>query len=511
MPRKKKARAAWRMDRGAPAGWQRRLIVEMKDVYEVLCAGTVGSGKTDPGVMMPVVYRDYRTSPHFKALILRYNAKDLDKEIYQRITRADMWPRYVGGTLNETSGVYRMRSGGRAVFGHTKNLMSLRGAEYQYCYLDELTHWPDERDYLYVMTRMRSAQGLPIRVRAGTNPGGPGHEWVRRRWGPWLASDYLAKDQDSHDLYAGAASLRALGYAPRTSSTGKPLPPVDSGAVLHYTLDEDGNEAWAPPGTPHALTRTCIRTRTEDNVALAQSDPEYLYRVRAVGSVLRAQLGDDDWDVKGGGGEDFERSWFDVVEMPPANLAGVLRRWDFAWTKKKKSDWTVGVKLGWTKDGHWYVLHVVRMKAKPADVFATLRQTAKIDGIGVPVVIPLDGTAARVVEGNALEALQGFTMHSTKEVGTKETRISTIQPQAKAGRFHLVRGAWNEPFLDEVDGYDSEKECKDDQLDALAGAFLWATDKKKAPTMEQVSSDVRDLKEFSAKLQDFLDRPERVG
>ena len=54
-------------------------------------------------------------------------------------------------------------------------------SEYQVVCLDELTTF-EEYQYTYMLSRVRSAKGLPVRIRAATNPGGIGHEWVMRRW-----------------------------------------------------------------------------------------------------------------------------------------------------------------------------------------------------------------------------------------------------------------------------------------------------------------------------------------
>lgn len=491
---RRKPKPAWKLDKGAPDGWQRHMVIALKDVHEVLCAGTVGSGKTDPGVMMPVIYRDYRRSAHFKGLVLRHNGNDLDKEIYQRVTREDMYPRYAGGGLNETTGVYRFRSGGRVIFGHTKNIRSLQGGEYQYVWFDELTHWETPEDYIYVCaSRLRSSVGLPIRVRAGTNPGGPGQEWVRARWGPWLAGDYLSKAADGTDRYPGAESLRRLGFVPRVGPDGRPRAPVDSGVVLWYVTDKDtGRSEWAREGTPTALSRTCLRTTTADNRALASADPMYEVRSRELaalrGGALAAQLRQDDWDMRDSTDEFFSRAWFDVVTVVPP-LVGVIRRWDFAWTVRGRSDWTVGVKFGWTADGHYYVLNVVRLKGRPEEVFKTMLTTAQGDGRAVPVVIPMDGTASHVVYDAVVRQLAGYQVVGVREHGKKEVRIGALKSQATAKRLHLVQGVWNEPYLDEVQAYRGDGLRPDDQLDATAGAFLYATGGHAPPTQERLQED----------------------
>lgn len=63
------------------------------------------------------------------------------------------------------------------------------------CGYDELTEFPWEDQYLYLQSRMRSSVGfhppaadgltvdrVPLRMRAATNPGGVGGDWVRKRF-----------------------------------------------------------------------------------------------------------------------------------------------------------------------------------------------------------------------------------------------------------------------------------------------------------------------------------------
>jgi hypothetical protein len=58
-----------------------------------------------------------------------------------------------------------------------------QGRQYQYIGWDELTHWQSPVAYEYLLSRLRSPDpAITCYVRATTNPGGAGHEWVKRRW-----------------------------------------------------------------------------------------------------------------------------------------------------------------------------------------------------------------------------------------------------------------------------------------------------------------------------------------
>jgi len=518
-------RPPWQPDSGELAGPQRRFLVELGHVFELLNAGEVGSGKTDAALMAPVVYPEYRKHPRFKGIMLRFSAGNKVKvgdafaEFFQRIEEPGRWRRYVGGRLNRTDGIYRYKSGGQVFFTSTRDLRSLHGPEFQLVYADELTHWPEPADYLYVaFTRARSSGGLPVRVRASTNAFGPGKAWVRSRWGPWLARDYLSRNAEG-DIHAGAASLRALGYQERRDAAGELLAPCQSGEVLHFLLAEDGSETWVAAGTPGALTRSCLRTRTVDNLALMRSDPTYSSRTRAVGATMGAQLARDDWDLRiGEGVKYFDRSKVKIVtEVPP--LVGVVSRWDFGWTKKRKSDYSVRVKLGWTAGRVLYpggpqvkeyvILHMLRIKGLPDQVFKAVRQTAEADGRGVRVVVPIDFSSGLVVASDVAALLDGWVVKAVRESGqgTKDVRISTLQAPIEAERFSALRGGWNDAFLDELGEY--PEVAHDDQLDGLAGAFLEANDPKQAPEQEEIKEDLQRAQRLVQRLESAWEEPER--
>lgn len=452
---------------------QTTILRNLSPVYELLYAGEVGGGKTDLISMAPLCYPEYRT-PHFKGLILRHDGQDLDKEIIPRTQRSDMYPAYApGAKFNSNKRFWNLPSGGRIILTHAKDLMAHWGPEYQYAGWDELTHFTEEQ-YTWILGRLRSSVGLPIRVRCATNPPGPGRAWVRRRWGPWLDRHYLTPPVDAPEhIHKAARSLAAL-LPPRQDVDGRPLPPAQSAQVLWYTYDEDLHEVWVPEGTPGALSRVWVMSRTSDNPALSAADPGYRDRLKALGGLLVQQLGGGDWDVEQLPGDFFERTWFRVQEMTPAKVVGRIRRWDFAWTKKKKSDNSAGILLSWDNEGRFTVEHAVVTKGLPHEVRALVKQTAEADGIGVKVVVPVDFSAGLYVEEDLVRVLAGFQVEGVEEKGSKDERIAIIQPQAQAGFVHLVAGAWVAGFLDEAQAYRPGRHGGWDRLDALAGGILYA-------------------------------------
>ena len=57
------------------------------------------------------------------------------------------------------------------------------GHEYPWMGFEELTQWPDDVPYKLMQSCSRpTAQGVPTRIRSTTNPDGPGHRWVKKRF-----------------------------------------------------------------------------------------------------------------------------------------------------------------------------------------------------------------------------------------------------------------------------------------------------------------------------------------
>lgn len=61
------------------------------------------------------------------------------------------------------------------------DVLRYQGAEYDIVRFDELTHFT-ENQYTYLLSRVRGTNGYPKQIKSSTNPGGIGHNWVKRRF-----------------------------------------------------------------------------------------------------------------------------------------------------------------------------------------------------------------------------------------------------------------------------------------------------------------------------------------
>jgi hypothetical protein len=158
-------------------------------LLELLYGGAAGGGKSDWLIMGGLQYVDV---PDYAALILRRSFQDLNKP-GAIMSRSKAWLRQSNASWNENNHEFTFPSGAKLAFGFVKadeDVYQYQSAEYQYIGIDELTQFT-EFQYTYMMSRLRRPSGLeddhplsrvPLRVRAATNPGGRGHQWVRRRF-----------------------------------------------------------------------------------------------------------------------------------------------------------------------------------------------------------------------------------------------------------------------------------------------------------------------------------------
>lgn len=149
---------------------------------EAMYGGAAGGGKSDALLMAALQYVDH---PNYSALILRRSFRDLN-QADAIMTRSQSWLRGTRARWNGNDYRWTFPSGATLTFGYLKTLTDkyqYQGTAFQYVGWDELTQFP-EQDYRYLFSRLRRLEGstVPVRMRAATNPGGIGHEWVRRRF-----------------------------------------------------------------------------------------------------------------------------------------------------------------------------------------------------------------------------------------------------------------------------------------------------------------------------------------
>jgi hypothetical protein len=222
------------MDEWKPFPKQEQALVVK--AFEVLFGGARGPGKTDTGIawlLKPL--SDPKVSAkslnRYRALVIRKNSTDLT----DWLDRASfMYSRYgakLGTEFNAP--VIRFPSGAKFRTGHLKDEQAYSkyvGHEYQRELIEELNQIPNERRYLQLISSCRSTvDGLDPRVFATTNPGGLGHNWIKKRFvdiAPPGEKYYYEED------VAGAKVRRSRIFIHATMDDNPVLMQKDPGYVL---------------------------------------------------------------------------------------------------------------------------------------------------------------------------------------------------------------------------------------------------------------------------------------
>jgi predicted phage terminase large subunit-like protein len=375
---------------------------------EAMYGGAAGGGKSDALLMAALQWVEV---PTYSALLLRRTFPDLNQP-GGLIPLSKEWLAGTGVKWNDNEHRWTFPSGATITFGylqHEDDKLRYQGAAYQFIGFDELTQF-SETQYKYLFSRIRKLEQspVPLRMRSASNPGGPGHDWVKERF-----------------ITDGVSS------------------------------------------------RVFIPARLADNPSLDQD--AYLESLAELDHHTRKQLLEGDWDARPPG-DLFRRGWFTKVQSAPECVSWV-RYWDLAATEpseaNKDPDWTVGLRMGRTKDGVYVVEHIKRDRRRPDGVKKMARQMADRDGVGTKIKLEQEpGSSGKTVVDQWQRDLPDRTVKGNRSTGKKWDRASVVSSKAEAGQIQIVEADWNSKFLDELEAFtEDDQHAHDDQVDALSGAY----------------------------------------
>lgn len=381
--------------------------------------------------------------PSYRALLLRRTYPELAKSL---IDRSQEPYSGVGGRYSVAEKTWTFPGGAKILFGYLateKDKYQYASAEFQHIGFDEVTTFLEPM-YTFLFSRLRSSHGLPLYMRGATNPGGVGHDWVLKRFAPWL---YPPGEPRYKGPYAGG------------------------GEKLYFRHDdrEDG-DAWCARADHGAIGRVFFPSRVSDNPYLVGTD--YEKNLDALDPLTRKQLKFGDWMARPQKGDLFNRAMFanKFFEVQPKHVLARVRYWDRAATEKKTADWTAGVRMSLLVDETVLIENVVRGQWDPGDVQGTIEATAMTDPPGTQLVLELDpGPAGKFEYHTYKRTLARFGPGFLPPQGDKITRAKIWSAQAKAGNVQLLVGPWNEEYLQELEGFPLGGH--DDQVDATSGGY----------------------------------------
>lgn len=376
---------------------------------EVFFGGSAGPGKSDWLLISALQYVDVAG---YAAILFRRTFAELAKPD-ALMDRAHAWLRHTDARWDGQRHTYVFPSKAQLVFSHLENENSIyehQSAAYTFVGFDEASSFT-ERMYRYLFSRLRRLEGFPVplRMRAASNPGNIGHQWLRQRF---------MVERDPSRAFVPA---RALDN-----------PYLDVTAYEHSLNQLD------------PVTRARLRDGDWDVTEEGRLFQRHWFRLMS--------------DFPRGGR--CLRFWDFAATEEKRGSRGELRN---------DPDWTVGTKMT-EVEGQYWVIDMRRERLSPKGVEDLVRQTADLDGRQVEVWIEQEpgSSGVKTIDDYQRRILKGFPVFGLRSTGSKEERARPVSSAAEAQNIFLVEGPWNGAFLDEVPLFGTPG-VHDDIVDTLSG------------------------------------------
>jgi len=165
----------------------------------------------------------------------------------------------------------------------------------------------------------------------------------------------------------------------------------------------------------------------------------------------------------------FKRQNVRVLEAEPFGVHWV-RSWDLAFTEKTTSDYTAGATMGMTEDGTVVIADMISGQMEWPDAVRAIADTARLDGTQVRQGIECVSAQVGVLQTLLRDPLLlAYTFIPIEVHRDKLTRALPLVARSEQGKLAIVRGAWNQKFLDELCAFPEGQ--NDDMVDACSGGM----------------------------------------
>lgn len=424
------------------------------DADIVLFGGSAGGGKT-VSILLDLAKPEYLENSQYNGVIFRRTYAEIKNP---------------GGILDESQNLYnavkgdltlnplewKFPSGAKIAFRHLqheKTKYEYQGSQITRLAFDEVTHFSEEQ-FFYLLSRNRSTSGIKPQVRATCNP--DADSWVAK-----MVEWYI--DAQGFPLRDRMGLIRWF---------------VRINKEMIWANSQEELTTLYPDSIPKSFT--FIPASIKDNPILLEKDPGYMSNLMALHPVERARLLEGNWKIRYEAGTIFDRTWFEVVDTMPSHFTMIVRFWDLAATArevaKSTSFYSAGCKVGMINDT-FYVLDLVTEQRSPGELDRLIMAIAAQDSPSVKVRWELEGgSAGKLYEqqliSKLLAAMPSIDAKAEKPLGDKVTRAIPTATAAAEGRVKLLRGAWNDRFLNAISNFDgSPQPLTNDIVDSLDGAI----------------------------------------
>ncbi len=149
-------------------------------IEDILYGGARGGGKTD-GFLGKWAMRSEIYGKHCKGLFVRRSMPELDEvigrsqEIYTPLGAT--WKAQKSSWIMPNGAMLRLRS-----LERDADAGKYQGHSYTDVYIDEGGNFPDPAPIDKLNATLRNPHGIPATFNISANPGGPGHEWIKKRY-----------------------------------------------------------------------------------------------------------------------------------------------------------------------------------------------------------------------------------------------------------------------------------------------------------------------------------------
>ena len=163
----------------------------------------------------------------------------------------------------------------------------------------------------------------------------------------------------------------------------------------------------------------------------------------------------------------MQRSDFTIMDELPAG-GRWCRGWDFAASTSVTAKFSVGLKMGLI-NGQLWIADIRRKRATPGQLETMIAQCCEMDGKKCEQDMPQDpGQAGKYQKAALAKLLHGENFHFSPETGSKADRAKGFAAQVEAGNVYLLRGSWNDAYINEATQFPNGEFT--DQIDASSRA-----------------------------------------
>lgn len=435
-------------------GPQERFLSSFADI--VIFGGAAGGGKTWSLLVEPL--RHYQNGK-FGAVVFRRSYTEIAAEGGLWDESRDLYSLF-GARPIKGDMYWEFQSGAKISFAHLQyddTVENWKGAQIALIEFDQLETFT-EHQFWYMLSRNRSLCGVKPYIRATCNPE-PG--WLADLLDWWIADDGFAISERS-------GVVRWF---------------VRANDQVQWGDTRDELKERFPNLQPKSLT--FIMASVYDNKILMEQDPGYLANLQALPLVERERLLGDakrggNWKIKPAAGKVFNRGWFEIVDAVPAGGV-VVRRWDFAATERELNkadpDYTASC-LMLANAGSYYILDATAEQMAPAELDRVFENITRQDAARFATENRRylarweqePGSAGKRESWRMVRELAGIEAKGIPASGDKLARARPLAAQCEAGNVKLLRGQWNERWLNHMHG--QPELPHDDEMDAASGAFM---------------------------------------